>query len=1038
MPDNKKQPIVFISYSHLDEPDEFLHPGETRWLTYVSSHLKPAAAHGKLELWDDRRIDGGGDWRREIDDALNRCAVCIFLVSRNSLSSRFILDIEIKQMLERHHAGGAHLYPIVITSVDLGAAPWLLRLNLKPTNGTALELYESGPRNKVMSDLAAEIRQIIERAAVDVAVAKENRSEVGVPSLIDYGRLPETPYAKLVGREAELKQLDETWADEKINILSLVADGGVGKSALINAWLVRIQADGYRGADAVLGWSFFSQGSEQRATSAEPFLNWALEKLGITIDSTSSTVKAERLAEAMAQRRILVVLDGVEPLQHGPGPQQGQLKDHGLRALLRRFAQTSFAGQHSLVVVTSRLAITDIQRWKDGSAPVRDLGFLRNDAGAELLESYGVHGPRVEMVAASREAGGHALTLTLMAGFLRELYDSDVRRRRNITGWFGDPAVPGAHGATLVMESYEKEWLADQPLLLAIMHIVGLFDRPASADCLKALRKKPAIKGLTDAIVGIDDASWRHAVARLRDVRLLSPQDHGPTRAVKHPFIPAKAGIQPGRDKLGPRLRGDERSFASDTLDAHPLVREWFGESLHRKNEAVWKAAHSRLYDHLRDTTKEGDRPTLEDLAPLYQAVAHGCRAGRYQEALSEVYINRICRRRPDGHLEFYASDKLGALGSDLAAITWFFEKPYEAPVATLDEAARSWVLGQASFFLRAQGRFAEALPPLRAGLRLVEGAKEWVNVAIGTSNLSEAELVVGEVASAVATAERAVAHADRSSDAFRMMGYRTTQADALHAAGARAEAAALFADAERRQQERQPEYPLLYSLQGYLYCDLLLGKGDWAAARDRAARTLEWAKPQNFLLDIALDTLTLGRAHLGLALAAASERSDTVADRRCNARTACARLDEAIDGLRAAGHLQHISVGLIARAAFRRSIGDWQGAARDLDEVEEIAEQGPMKLYLCDMAIERARLAFARIEAFAPLNGLLETDNPPKPAAPSAEEIARLKEEAAAQLKIAADYISSCGYHRRDEELAELQAVLRGERKFADLPPRV
>ena len=89
-------------------------------------------------------------------------------------------------------------------------------------------------------------------------------------------------------------------------------------------------------------------------------------------------------------------------------------------------------------------------------------------------------------------------------------------------------------------------------------------------------------------------------------------------------------------------------------------------------------------------------------------------------------------------------------------------------------------------------------------------------------------------------------------------------------------------------------------------------------------------------------------------------------------------------------------------------------------------------------MAIERVRLAFAQIEAFAPLNGLLETNNPPKPIQPSAEEIACLKEEATAQLKIAADYIASCGYHRRDEELAELQAVLRGERKFADLPPRV
>ena len=56
----------------------------------------------------------------------------------------------------------------------------------------------------------------------------------------------------------------------------------------------------------------------------------------------------------------------------------------------------------------------------------------------------------------------------------------------------------------------------------------------------------------------------------------------------------------------------------------------------------------------------------------------------------------------------------------------------------------------------------------------------------------------------------------------------------------------------------------------------------------------------------------------------------------------------------------------------------------------------------------------------------------------PSAEQIAELKSEAEKQLKIAADYIETCGYHRRDEELDELQAVLRCEKKFADLPPRV
>jgi hypothetical protein len=122
----------------------------------------------------------------------------------------------------------------------------------------------------------------------------------------------------------------------------------------------------------------------------------------------------------------------------------------------------------------------------------------------------------------------------------------------------------------------------------------------------------------------------------------------------------------------------------------------------------------------------------------------------------------------------------------------------------------------------------------------------------------------------------------------------------------------------------------------------------------------------------------------------------------------------------------------------FRRNVGDWGGAERALDETEEIGEQGPMRLYLCDTALERARLAFARIEGFAPLNGMLERDNPPKPTVPTADQIAQLKNEAEKQLKIAADYIEKCGYHRRDEELAELQAVLRGEKSFTELPPRV
>jgi len=317
----------------------------------------------------------------------------------------------------------------------------------------------------------------------------------------------------------------------------------------------------------------------------------------------------------------------------------------------------------------------------------------------------------------------------------------------------------------------------------------------------------------------------------------------------------------------------------------------------------------------------------------------------------------------------------------------------------------------------------------------MAEEAQRWTNAATRASNLSEAELLVGDIAVAAATAEKAVALADRIGDAFRMIAYRTTQADALHAAGEWEKAADLFAEAERRQQERQPEYPLLYSLGGYRYCDLLLSQGQAAAARDKAAGALQIARRNNFVQDIALNTLTLGRAHLALALQCLTSGASAAAAQG-HARAAAARLDEAIEGLRAgAGH--HLPRGLLAHAAFRRAVGDWDSAARDLDEAQEIAEPGPMRLYLCDCALERARIALAQGEAFAPLNGLVEP-SPPPPALPDAATAARLLEEARKELDAARKLIADCGYHRRDQELAELDAVAAGKSRFADLPPRV
>ncbi len=992
------KPLIFISYARLDEPEK-PRGEEIQWLTFVMKFLRPAVKSGEFTVWDDRQIYGGMKWNPEIERNLRACDIFVLLVSPNSMSSNYVIDKELEIARERQAVGdGLHIYPLLIEPTPKAGLDRVRDLNLRPRDAKPLQSYLLAERNQHMTEAADEIAAIAAENVARKEAGAPSKPTTRAPAFVHVSSLPETFYERLVGRDAELARLDSSWADEKTNILSLVAEGGAGKSALVNEWLTRLQVDGYRGADCVLGWSLYSQGSRERATAADEFLDWALAKLGIKLETTSAAAKGEAIAEALMKRHALIVLDGVEPLQHAPGSQAGQLKDQGLRALLRRFAAAPPRADHSLIVLTSRLAVADIQRFKDGAAPVIDVERLSDEAGAELLRDNDVWGVDRELKGASSDFGGHPLALTLLASFIKETQNGDVRRRDYVRGLLSDADDPRHDQARRVMESYQKEWLAGQPILLAVLHLVSLFDRPASGDCLKALRTKPPIVGLTDSLVGLKEEQWQRAVARLRETRLLAPAD---------PSNP-------------------------DALDAHPLVREWFGGRLRETNEAAWKAAHSRIYDQLRRATREGSEPTLADLAPLYDAVAHGCRAGRHQEALDTVYFNRICRRQPDGEPQFYAYHKLGAVGSNLKTISLFFDRPYETPVDVLVPSSRAFVLGEASGGLRAQGRLREALPPMRAGLRIIEAMQSWKWAAVAAGNLSQTELLIGDIDAAKTTAEKSVSLADRAGDAKQKIANRATYAAALRAADQLEKAEGLFADAERRQAEWQPQFPLLYPVNGYFYWDLLLTQDKAAEVRDRAARNLSHARQHANLLDVALTNLALGRALLALA----SPRGGRAPSFE-TASEAAATLDKAVEVLRTSGELGWVARGVLARTAFRRAVGDWDGARRDLDEVDEIATLGPMRLYLCDLALERARLALARREAFAPMNGLVEP-SPPSPTLPDAAEVTRLVEEARKELDAARTLIAECGYHRRDDELAELDAVVTGRRRFADLPARV
>lgn len=86
----------------------------------------------------------------------------------------------------------------------------------------------------------------------------------------------------LFGRELWLNALDAAWANPDLNVYTLVAWGGVGKTSLVAHWVSeRLAAKGWPGVERYFDWSFYSQGTgESRQTSADLFIQEGRRKQG--------------------------------------------------------------------------------------------------------------------------------------------------------------------------------------------------------------------------------------------------------------------------------------------------------------------------------------------------------------------------------------------------------------------------------------------------------------------------------------------------------------------------------------------------------------------------------------------------------------------------------------------------------------------------------------------------------------------------------------------------------------------------------------
>jgi hypothetical protein len=516
--------------------------------------------------------------------------------------------------------------------------------------------------------------------------------------------------------------------------VQVIAPGGSGKTQLVKKWRDSFAESGWQGASRVFDWTFYSQGADTKAAaSSDAFFEAALSWFHGHSGSTPALPlagwqKAEELVRLLRTHRTLLILDGVEALQHPPGPLAGSIVDPALRLLIEGVADTHLG----LLVVTTRYPIGELDGRSSRTCKKLALPALSPEAGEALLRLLGVNGSEHDLQAASSDYDGHPLTLLLLGTYLKNRHGGDISQRYSaIAPELTDPLVQGrereSRHAGKIIASY-LDWFEHgsstddvSRAAAALLRLMGLFDRPVTATVIDELRREPAIGGLTDSLVPMlgQRDNWQRAIERLQDAHLI-----------------ARNGT----------------ASADLVFDCHPLIRQFCEQLLLNELPQQATEAHGRLLDYFKQLPEKNRPNSADGLAPLFQAVRHGCLAGRYRESLEDIYWKRI--NRGDAH---YAWLHLGLYGATLQVMSYCFAERWTVLLPQVDDDCKRMIWNQTGLALSGIGRQLEAAVAFDRCVMLAREDFNQLSACINLCNCVESLLTIGGLNDAIVRAEAAI-----------------------------------------------------------------------------------------------------------------------------------------------------------------------------------------------------------------------------------------------------------------------------------------
>lgn len=140
---------VFVSYSQKDRD----------WMDRVLPFLDHLERDGRLEVFEDSRIDSGDEWYRRIETAIDQADQAILLVSRDFLASEFIRTMELPRLLRKANEGSLRIHPLVVRPVDWESSSLAHLEAVNDPQKTLLEMTPAEQERKLMQLEAMVLRQ---------------------------------------------------------------------------------------------------------------------------------------------------------------------------------------------------------------------------------------------------------------------------------------------------------------------------------------------------------------------------------------------------------------------------------------------------------------------------------------------------------------------------------------------------------------------------------------------------------------------------------------------------------------------------------------------------------------------------------------------------------------------------------------------------------------------------------------------------------------------------------------------------------------